>query len=175
MLAVETTASTTLPLSPTNLDSSHAHKGLQVEPAQIVYTGDGTGLLYGANIRNRHSGIHWTKWTSSVALGTGFNQLNDCEPSCAGGKYRGYAVKIEMWRPEALAGTFVFTRMTIFYEKRRPKGEPRHYTFTDTYTEAGVAGYEGGYGWGPPDAPGYCVHTHGEKPAEGCQNIHSLP
>lgn len=174
-LALEASASTSLPLSPIFLDSGHAHDGLQVEPKQIVYTGDGTGLLGGADVGDdAQSGIDWTNWTSSTAEGSGFNQLNDCEPSCAGGKYRGYAVKIELWRPRTLAGTLVFTRMTIFYEKSRPRHEPRHYTFTDTYT-AGVDGYEGGYGWGPPNGQDYCVHTHDLKPSAGCQNIHSLP
>lgn len=174
VLAATAPASTPLPLSPTNLYSGHAHNGLQVEPKLIIYTGDGTGLLAGANVGKGHSSIDWTKWTSTIAVGTGFNQLNDCEPSCAGGTYTGYAVKIEMWRPETLAGTLVFTRMTILYAKRRPHGEPRHYTFTDTYLP-GVEGAEGGYGWGPPDFEGYCAHTHGTKPAAGCQNIHSLP
>jgi hypothetical protein len=31
------------------------------------------------------------------------------------------------------------------------------------------------YSWGPPTAPGYCVHTFGQQPATGCQNIHALP
>jgi len=162
-------ASGALPLAPTSLGATPAANQLQVEPATIVYTGDGTGLLAGASVRNRKSGITWTKWTSELALGAGFNQLNDCNPFCAGGKFHGYPVRIELWRPQTLAGALVFTRMTIFYKKSRPPGEPGHYTFTDTHTA------EGGYGFGPPDALGYCTHTHGLKPAAGCQNIHSLP
>jgi len=162
-------ASGALPLAPTSLGATQASDGLQVEPASILYTGDGTGLLAGANVGNRKSGIAWTKWTSELALGTGFNQLNDCDPSCAGGKFHGYPVRIELWRPQTLAGTLVFTRMTIFYKKSRPPGDPRHYTFTDVHTA------NGGYGFGPPGELDYCTHTHGLKPAAGCQNIHSLP
>src|SRR6202035_4610583 len=114
------------------------------------------------------SGIHWSKWTSRVALGTGFDQLNDCIPFCARGTFQGYAVKIALWRPRTLAGTLVFPRLTIFYKHGRPKGEPHHYTFMDSYTGSG-------YSWGPPDEQGYCVHTHGLKPAAGCKNVHSLP
>ncbi|HEY1687534.1 MAG TPA: hypothetical protein VGF95_01585 [Solirubrobacteraceae bacterium] len=172
LLAAGASAASTLPVSPTDLGSSTAYKGLQVEPATIVYTGDGTGLLGGANVDSRKSGISWTQWTASTAIGTGFNQLNNCRPSCAGGKYRGYRVKIELWRPQTLASILVFTRMTIFYEEKPPRGEPHHYTFTDTYTRNA---FGGGYGWGPPDANGYCTHTHGMKQAAGCQNIHSLP
>jgi hypothetical protein len=170
VVAGDASASGTLPVSPTSLSATTAHGGLQVKPAMIIYTGDGTGLLAGANVRNRQSGIDWTKWTSDLAFGTGFNQLNNCEPDCAGGTFSGYPVKIELWRPRTLHGTLVFTRMTIFYERDRPRGEPSHYTFTDTYT-----GGLGGYGWGPPDEQGYCVNTGGQPPAAGCQNIDTFP
>jgi len=161
-------ASGSLPVSPTYLQATDEYNGLQVEPATITYTGDGTGFLGGPVARNQQSGIHWTKWTTAVALGTGFNQLNDCIPYCARGKFHGYRVRIELWHPQVLVGTLVFTRMTIFYRHSRPRGEPRHYTFTDTYIGSG-------YGWGPPDEQGYCVHTYGVRPAAGCKNIHSLP
>lgn len=174
LTAIGASAAGTLPLSPTSLGATHAYDGLQVKPLTIVYTGDGTGFLGGANVGSRSSGIDWTKWTANLAIGRGFNQLNDCNPDCAGGKFHGYPVKIELWRPRTLAGTLVFTRMTIFYEKGAPQEEPRHYTFTDTFTK-GVDGASGGYGWGPPDAVGYCIHTHGLQPAAGCKNIHSLP
>jgi hypothetical protein len=65
-------------------------------------------------------------------------------------------LKIELWRPRTLAGTLVFTRMTIFYTKGRPQGKPRHYTFTDSYTR-------GGYGWGPPTAQTYCINTSRDR------------
>lgn len=167
----EVAASVLLPVSPVYLDATAAHRGLQVEPATITYTGDGTGLLGGVNVRDRSSGIAWTRWTRREAFGAGVNQLNDCTPDCGRGHFRGYPVKIQMWRPQALHGTLIFTRMTIFYEKGRPQGEPRHYTFTDTYR--GSAG--GGYGWGPPDEEGYCTHTYGMAPVAGCKDIHSLP
>jgi hypothetical protein len=171
-IAANASASATLPVSPTFLSASAADNGLQIEPATITYTGDGTGIIGGANVRHPNSAIHWAKWTSAVALGTGFNQLNNCNPSCAGGTFRGYAVKIELWRPRTLGGTLVFTRMTIFYNTSHPPGNPPHYyTFTDTYT----AGTYSGYGWGPPSEQGYCVNTYGQKPAPGCKSIQSLP
>lgn len=169
VLAVGASASGTLPLAPVSLGASGASDGLQVEPKTIVYTGDGTGFLGGASVRNRRSAIDWSKWTAEVARGTGFDQLDDCEPSCAGGRFHGYAVKIELWRPRTVAGTLVFTRMTIFYEKSRPPGQPHHYTFTDIYEAAGA-----GFGWGPPSAQA-CTGAYGVEPAAGCKNIHSLP
>jgi hypothetical protein len=176
MLAASVAASASLPLSPVFLDATLAHEGLQVEPARITYTGDGTGFLGGADVGDESSSIEWTQWTTGAALGTGFDQLDNCDPDCADGTYTGYRVRIDMWRPRVLAGTLVFTRMTIFFLRHTPRGAPHHYTFTDTHT----AGRYGSFGWGPPGADTYCTY-HGKKPYPGwkpfpgCQNIHSLP
>lgn len=171
LIPMDASADGVLPVSPVYLQATAADNGLQVKPATITYTGDGTGLLAGAHARGQRSGIRWTRWTAHGALGTGFNQLNNCTPSCAGGTFRRYPVKIEMWRPRKLGATLVFTRLTIFYKNGPPPGEPHHYTFTDSYTR----GNGGGYGWGPPDEQGYCVNTNGLKPFADCKNIHSLP
>jgi hypothetical protein len=165
-LAASAVAAGPLPLSPTFL-GAQGHS-LAVRPAVITYTGDGTGLLGGARVRTGHTGIHWTSWGASTAHGTGYDQLNDCNPSCAGGTYHGYAVRIEMWRPRHVHGQFVFTRLTIFFVHHRPANMPAHYTFTDVRIA-------GGLGWMPPSAQGYCVHTQGQPPAAGCANIHALP
>jgi len=170
-VAAGASASRALPVSPVFIGATAGQNGLQVKPLSITYTGDGSGILTGANIRDRSSGIDWRKWTADIALGTGFNQLDDCSPSCANGRFHGYQVRLEMWRPRTLSGTLVFTRLTIFYKNSHPPGERKHYTFTDTY----MAGEGGGYGWGPPGEQGYCVHTYGQPPATGCKNIHALP
>ncbi len=120
-----------LPVSPVYLQAPAAYDGLKVKPATITYTGDATGFLGGANARNRNSGIKWSEWTEKLALGSGFDQLNDCIPYCARGTFHAFRVKIELWRPGTLGGTLVFTRMTIFYTSRRPPGASPHYTFTD--------------------------------------------
>jgi hypothetical protein len=161
-------ASKTLPVSPTFLRATGVDEGLQVKPFTIVYTGDGTGLLSGRNVRDRTSGISWTKWTASEALGSAYDQLNNCTPDCGDGKFTGYRVSIELWRPQRLHGTLVFTRMTIFYVRSRPPHHPKHYTFTDTFVG-------GGYSWGPPGEEGYCVKTFGQPPEPSCKNIHALP
>lgn len=175
VLSASASASSSLPLSPTTFGATAAH-GLQVEPASIIYTGDGTGLLGGASVGAKSSRIEWTQWTANVAVGSGFDQLNNCKPYCAAGTFTGYAVKIEMWRPRMLGGSLVFTRMTIVFLKHTPPNTPTHYTFTDTLT----SGPDAYYGWGPPSAALYCTY-HGKKPypdwkpEPGCQNIHELP
>jgi hypothetical protein len=44
--------------------------------------------------------IHWDKWRSNRAKGTGFLQVNDCNPNCAQGTFSAYPVKIELRRPK---------------------------------------------------------------------------
>jgi hypothetical protein len=146
---------TTLPGSPTEI-GSHAVK---IRPHSIVFTGDGTGLI---------AGIAWTRWNSSTAIGSGGEQINDCNPSCASAIPTGYPVKIEQWRPRTLGRATVFTRMTIWYTGSRPKGEPKHYTFTNVYSS-------GTYAWSPPGRDGYCIHTDGQKADPSCVNIGALP
>jgi hypothetical protein len=169
VVAADTSAASQLPVSPTFLDANHAYNGLQVEPATITYTGDGTGFLGGANVRDRNSGIHWTKWTPRVALGSGFNQLNNCNPDCAGGKFRGYRVKIELWLPRTLARTLVFTRMTIFYKKGRPSGEPRHYTF-----HRHIRRWHRRRLWLGPAGRAVLLHSHARLEAGGGLQEHPL-
>lgn len=112
--AAAASGSRTLPVSPIYLGATAASHALKVRPATIVYTGDGTGLLAGAHVSRHSSPIRWRKWTTRVALGSGYNQLNDCRPDCADGTFHGFPVRIELWRPRTLGGRRVFTRLTIF-------------------------------------------------------------
>lgn len=157
-----------LPLAPVDLGATHAYNGLQARPKRIIYTGDGTGFLGGRYADRASSSLHWTRWTSHVAKGSGYDQLNDCKPYCAAGKFHAYKVRIELWRPRTLKNTLLFTRLTIWYQGRRPSGQPWHYTFTDSRMASG-------FGFSPPSEDGYCVHTFGQKPEASCKNIHSLP
>jgi hypothetical protein len=154
-----------LPRSPASLGASA--KSLKIKPRSIVFTGDGTGLLSGPNA-NSTSGISWTSWTATSALGAGAEQVNNCEPSCAAGKFTAYPVKIEQWRPRPLGSATVFTRMTIWFTGARPKGDRAHFTFTDLLSDKT-------FGWSPPSLSGYCVGTHGQRPATGCADVDALP
>lgn len=167
-VATGASAARMVPRAPAGLGASAANHGLEVKPATIVYTGDGTGFLGGATAR-RGSSIHWSQWTAQVALGTGFDHVHSCIPICALGASHSYQVRIELWRPRTLHGALVFTRMTTFYTGSHPRSDPQHYTFTDMYF-----GRPGGFGFGPPSAS-YCTQTSGLHSVAGCNNIHSLP
>jgi hypothetical protein len=69
------------------------------------------------------SGLHWVSWGSSSAFGTGTEQVNDCTPNCASGKFVDYPVLVALWRPGALPGhpgQHYFTRITRVYTANRP-------------------------------------------------------
>jgi hypothetical protein len=160
-------AATPLPRVPTELEATAADHSLQVRPRAIVYTGDGTGVIAGERSARHGAGIRWTSWTGQFARGTGADWLDDCRPDCAGGHFHGYPARIVAWRPRRLRGTRVFTRLTLFYERRVPAGQYAHDTFT-------AAVSSGGLGYGPPDARADC-HLRGAAPEPGCANVHSLP
>ena len=67
--------------------------------------------------------LHWVSWGSTAAFATGIEQINDCTPNCAAGKFINYPVLVNLWRPEPLRGhpgTFYFTRATRVYTNNRP-------------------------------------------------------
>jgi hypothetical protein len=109
-LAVQATAASL----PTLLGSNAGPKtGFFVRPAEIVYTGDGTGILGGFD-RKAHGPfgrLTWSSWSATRALGSGAVWLDDCNPSCAAGRFSPYAVKVQAFRP--VGGHF--TRLTFTY------------------------------------------------------------
>jgi hypothetical protein len=67
--------------------------------------------------------LHWVSWSSGAAFATGIEQINNCTPDCAAGKFINYPVLVDLWRPEALPGhpgTSYFTRATRVYTANRP-------------------------------------------------------
>lgn len=85
----------------------------QIRPAQISYTGDGTGILGGFDGKGVADPGHleWTSWTSKQATGSGAVWLDNCTPSCAGGTFTAHKVTVKAFRP--VKGRF--TRLTLRY------------------------------------------------------------
>lgn len=86
-----------------------------VKPAQIVYTGDGSGVLGGFSGTGRYprfGRLSWSSWNRRQALGSGAVWLDNCEPSCAGGTFHPYAVNVHAFDPRAGH----FTRLTLRYD-----------------------------------------------------------
>jgi hypothetical protein len=67
--------------------------------------------------------LHWVSWGPGAAFATGIEQINNCTPNCAAGKFVNYPVLVDLWRPEPLPGhpgTSYFTRATRVYTANRP-------------------------------------------------------
>jgi hypothetical protein len=127
----------TLPRLPTQLNAPV--RDLKVRPGSIIYTGDGSGILTGASVRK--PGLKWSSWTTLRGLGTGYEQIDTCNPNCAQGRFVGYPVKLNAFRPGIVHGQRVFTRLSVTFTGARPKGISATYTF--------ITVYDNGFGFGP--------------------------
>jgi hypothetical protein len=69
--------------------------------------------------------IRWSAWTTSSATGTGTARVNDCQPSCATGRFRSYrGVTVTLSRPVICTedGLREFSHLTYRFGGSRPKG-----------------------------------------------------
>jgi hypothetical protein len=115
----------TLPKLPSQVGPA-SQGDLKVKPASIVYTGDGSGFFAGARkTKHRDKPLKWSSWTASGGQGSGFNWVNNCNPNCAGGTFRAFAVKLDAYRPRRLGGHRVFTRMKVTYTDQKPSHNNR--------------------------------------------------
>jgi hypothetical protein len=88
-----------------------------LRPAEIDYTGDGTGVLGGFDGTGRYPSyghLKWSSWTGTEALGSGAVWIDDCTPSCAAGKFSPYAIAVRAFDPAAGH----FTRLRLRYRYR---------------------------------------------------------
>ena len=107
-LAVPAGAGTKLPGLPTEMGP-----GYHVRPAEIDYTGDGSGVLGGfdGHGHGHYGHLHWRFWTGQDAAGSGAVSINDCTPFCAAGTFHPFSVKVFAFRPRSGH----FTRLTLRY------------------------------------------------------------
>ena len=67
--------------------------------------------------------LHWVSWGSGAAFATGVEQINNCTPNCAAGRFINYPVLVDLWRPAPLPGhpgVRYFSRVTRVYTANRP-------------------------------------------------------
>jgi len=68
------------------------------------------------------SGLSWTSW-KSVAFGSGALKVNNCNPSCAMGRYVKFPILVVLWRARPWphhAGRQYFSRLTWIFTGKRP-------------------------------------------------------
>jgi hypothetical protein len=91
---------------------------MEVRPKEITTSGDGSGYV---------EDLVWSGWGTSRATATGTEKLNNCEPSCAEGKYTSYpaTVTLDGLRPY---GTGLQAYSTIVVQSDQAN-------LTETYTK----------------------------------------
>jgi hypothetical protein len=120
-------AATAVPAAKSVVIVSCADKA-QVRPSgYVIACGDGNDAL---------SGLHWVSW-KNVAFGSGTEELNGCEPSCAAGKIYKYPVLITLWRARSRPhhpGQQYFSRITLIHTGAltRPRAAKVPLTFTQS-------------------------------------------
>lgn len=119
LAASTSTAATTLPRLPTQLTGRQA---LEVRPAVVSVTGDGTAFLGGFTGRSSvrmpsreklawAGRLRWSSWTRARARATGAIWLNNGTPNDAQGTFHPSTVTLQVSRPSRN----VFTRLTYTY------------------------------------------------------------
>ena len=80
-------------------------------------------VLTCADANDALADLHWVSWGSTAAFATGIEQINDCTPYCAAGKFINYPVLVNLWRATPLPGhpgVLYFSRVTRVYTANRP-------------------------------------------------------
>ena len=99
----------------------------QVEPTQFVLAcADGNAYL---------KGLHWVSW-HSVAFGSGTEVVNDCSPTCVGGKFYSYPALITVWRAAARPGHHgqqYFSRLTVIHTGKLSRPHAATLPLTQTF------------------------------------------
>jgi hypothetical protein len=75
-----------------------------VRPARFVYTGDGSGYL---------TATAWSAWGASGAVGTGYDHVNNCTPSCGQGTFHAYPASFTFTRPVLCHGKLIYSVIRI--------------------------------------------------------------
>ncbi|MDX3234445.1 hypothetical protein PV392_01820 [Streptomyces sp. ME03-5709C] len=89
-------------------------RGLVMPPDFLLACGDGNDRL---------GGLYWSRWGSDSAVGTGYEEANDCDPYCAAGHFHTFPVQIRLSESKPWPGDpnlRHFTKLTITYPDAKP-------------------------------------------------------
>ena len=75
----------------------------QARPASITLACADAGIVL--------TRITWSSWSANGARGTGQLSVNDCQPTCAAGKFVSTPTSITLSRPRTGSGTPYFTHL----------------------------------------------------------------
>lgn len=72
-----------------------------------IACGDGNNYL---------KSLQWTVWSDAIAKASGVEEVNDCNPYCAAGKFHSYPVTVTLDRVQSNR----FMRLRVHYSGARP-------------------------------------------------------
>jgi hypothetical protein len=134
-LAALSPASASAARLPTLLTQIGHGSTFAVRPAQVIYTGDGSGILGGFSGNGplrRFGRLNWSLWSHRRAAGSGAVWLDDCTPNCAQGTFHPYAVRVSAFDPQA--GHFTHLTLRYTYEGKEIIDRRRIMKFGSNYT-----------------------------------------
>jgi hypothetical protein len=89
------------------VDCDGAATAASVRPRTIVLAcGDGNAQLIK---------LHWSTWGGTTATGRGTAVLNDCTPTCVGGTFRRYPMRVSLSAIKPCRDLRQYTRLRIVY------------------------------------------------------------
>jgi hypothetical protein len=103
------------------------------KPPEIVYSGDGSHLFGGAKGNRKIGKIHWTTWNGTEGLASANNWINNCDPSCANGKFTLYPVTLKATAPKKEGKYYFFTRLKVTYTHKK-FGPKQSFTWPVSYS-----------------------------------------
>jgi hypothetical protein len=123
-LALVAAPAVALASAPSNgIDVTNCNQEIYKPSAITIACSDGTEYL---------TKLKWSSWTRSGASGTGVDEVNPCNPDCAQGHFKGYAVTVKLSKPTSCHKQRhkVFNTLALTYTGSRPKGSLKSSTTT---------------------------------------------
>ena len=68
------------------------------------------------------TGLRWSTWSASRAVGTGIAHQNDCTPNCAAGRFHTYPAHVTLTAPRACGGKRELTKLTYRFAAKFGSG-----------------------------------------------------
>jgi hypothetical protein len=95
--------------------------GHSYKPHRLAISGDGSFYV---------SSMRWSSYSRTRATGRGMGHVNDCQPTCAGGRFHRVRVRVRLSAPRTCAnGSRYFTHQRVTFLGHRPLHLPRRESF----------------------------------------------
>jgi hypothetical protein len=103
------------------------------KPREIIYSGDGSHFFAGGKGPTKPGRLLWRVWDGNEGLAYGYQWINNCEPSCANGKFSLYPVTLKASKPKQESKYYIFTRLHVTYTgKKYPHA--KNFTWAVSYS-----------------------------------------